>query len=34
MKVPICEYACLKLDAPVLPAYEVNNDGISHRVVW
>ena len=34
MKVPISEYACINLDAPVLSAYEVNNDGVIHWVVW
>ena len=30
MKVAISDYACISVDAPVLPAYEVNNDGIVH----
>ena len=34
MKVPISEYACVSLDAPVISAYEVNSDGVIHWVVW
>ena len=34
MKVPISEFACLNLDAPVLPAYEVKRDGVIRWAVW
>ena len=34
MKVPISESALIDLDAPVLPAYEVLVDGVTHWVVW
>jgi hypothetical protein len=34
MKVPISEYAIVDLDAPVLPAYERDVDGITNWVVW
>ena len=34
MKVPISESALIDLEAPVLPAYEVLVDGVTHWVVW
>jgi hypothetical protein len=33
MKVPISEFHLIDLDAPVLPAYEVEIDGL-HWLVW
>ena len=34
MKVPIDDYACLDLDAPTLPAEEVDVDGVARFRVW
>ena len=34
MKVPISATALIDLEAPVLPAYEVLVDGVTHWVVW
>ena len=34
MKVPISEFAVIDLEAPVLSAYEVVIDGVTHWVVW
>jgi hypothetical protein len=34
LKVPISENALIDPDAPVLPAYEVVVDGVTHWVVW
>jgi hypothetical protein len=34
MKVPSDDYACLNLDAPVLPAYETTNSNSVRRLVW
>ena len=34
MKVPISETALIDLDAPVLSAYEVVADGVTHWAVW
>ena len=33
MRVPIDDFACISLDAPTLPAYEVVEDSV-HWVVW
>jgi hypothetical protein len=34
MKVPIDDYACIDLDAPVLPAYETVVNGSVRWLVW
>ena len=34
MKVPISEFALVSADAPVLPAYEANRDGVIRWVIW
>jgi hypothetical protein len=34
MKVPIDEYACIDLDAPVLPSYEAFVSGSVYWLVW
>ena len=34
MKVPIDDYACIDLDAPVLPAYETVSTGSVRWLVW
>ena len=34
MKVPIDDYACIDLDAPVLPAYEAFVSGSVYWLVW
>ena len=34
MKVPIDDYACIDLDAPVLPAYEAFVSGSIYWLVW
>ena len=34
MKVPIDDYACIDLDAPVLPAYEAVVIGSVYWLVW
>ena len=34
MKVPIDDYACIDLDAPVLPAHETISNGSVRWLVW
>ena len=34
MKVPINDYACIDLDAPMLPAYETTSNGSVRWLVW